>query len=200
MRQNQPKPSQAWDKTAAKKKEGKKAARRLQARQTQAARILQVKIFSLTQKIHLTRTKNCDTKTKNKKGGLEMKAINFTPHEIVLVTEEGKIVIPSSGTVRLEEKILPITETVVMKSFQNPTWNITKMQIVDVPPFERDDYLIIVSLPVLQNLPKVFNLPDELKHLRPDQVTIVAPETGPESAVRDENGRIIGVRRFCVLA
>lgn len=108
--------------------------------------------------------------------------INLTPHEITLVRKDGeKVVIPPSGKVarvRVEQKEVGEIDgfPVVQSEFGE----------VEGLPEEREGVIYIVSFPVLQ----------ALQGTRSD---VVAPDTSPQGAVRDEQGRIIGVKRFQVL-
>jgi len=144
-----------------------------------------------------------------------VKFVNLTPHEIKIVGEDGKekLVIPPSGRVarvKTEQKVvgylngIPVVKTEfgeVMiddkpfndgetficnncKHFINNFGECAGSMVKPVEQCEHQepiDYYIVSSL-VAQSLRR-----------RKD---IVAPDTSPQSVVRDENGQIIGVKRF----
>ena len=120
------------------------------------------------------------------------KFVNLTPHEIKIITSEGKeIIIPPSGKVlRLEEEDKAIGDIdgieVVRRTFKVPT---AAKEMFDDP-----EAIYIVSLPALMALKTVHKEHPELM----DIVTICAPDTGA-GAVRDEQGRIIGTRRLITI-
>jgi hypothetical protein len=106
-----------------------------------------------------------------------MNIVNLTPHAVTVQHEDGTVTeIPPSGTVaRVEAAQVPIGDvdgiTVVRSTFGPPT---------DLPdPAEGVVYL--VSSLVAQAVP--------------DREDVVAPDTGA-TCVRNENGRIVAVRRF----
>jgi hypothetical protein len=103
---------------------------------------------------------------------------NWTPHEIGVFSNGEKIfsVTPERTPIRAEESILPafsIAGIQVVNKVYNPP----------VLPDEEEGIINIVSYVVLQAMPKT----------RRD---VVCPDTGPDSVVRDENGNILGVKRF----
>ena len=105
-----------------------------------------------------------------------MNVINCTPHEINLLAEEANIAYPPSGIVtRVNAKsvmmpsVLPMVRTIF--------GDITGL------PEPMDHTYFIVSGMVLS----------ALGGSRPD---VIAPDTSLASAVRDSQGRILGVKRF----
>ena len=125
-----------------------------------------------------------------------MKAINLTPHTINLHKEDGTVIeIPSSGTIRLKEKVSdPIYPFVVVKSFENPEVIYRdEVKVVEITPEDPDTLIIIVSSIAL-DIVKEIDLPEEIQKFT--RKIVVAPDTGPNSVIRDENGRIVGVKRF----
>ncbi|MGI9951405.1 hypothetical protein V3F56_03500 [Moorellaceae bacterium AZ2] len=104
--------------------------------------------------------------------------INMTPHPVNICSETGDIVVtipPSGQVLRLPEVTTPAGEVdgipVVRKSLDPAT---------DLPP-EKEGVYYIVSLPAAQALRRRdFLVPDDL--------------------VRDEQGRVIGCRRFATIA
>jgi len=101
--------------------------------------------------------------------------INMTPHEINLFIEVGEINLPSSGTIRLEEKINIIGNIGGVPIIEKKFFAAKKL-----PP-EIDGVYYIVSLIVAQTYPQ-----------RKD--FLVIGET-----IRDENGRIAGCKSFAIL-
>jgi len=107
-----------------------------------------------------------------------MNIVNCTPHPVVWVREDGaKQVFEPSGTVpRLE------TVTEEAGTIDNiPLVRNTLGKVVDLPE-PVNGIVYIVSFLVCQACP--------------DRTDLIAPDTTPASVVRDENGRIIGVKRF----
>jgi len=122
--------------------------------------------------------------------------INCTPHDVVLCDVDGKVVtlFEKSGTVpRVEE------ENVRAIDFSCPT----------LSNEENYDYLDFVNnRAIRKQLKGVVGLPrpkagivyvvSALVFNASDRKDLIAPDTGPESAVRNEKGHIIGVQRFIV--
>jgi hypothetical protein len=103
--------------------------------------------------------------------------INLTPHEITIFRGEEKITIPPSGkTLRLREDTKTIGHIDGI-----PTVIKTYSLEDNLPPqIEGVSYLVsLIVLPYIEG-----------------RLDFYAPDTGPESCVRDEQGRIVGVRRL----
>lgn len=109
-----------------------------------------------------------------------MRLINLTPHPITIVNDncEQIALYPPSGTVVRAGSTqsecgmvdgIPLVETV--------------FDLIDELPEPQEGTAYIVSWLVITNLPY-------------PRYDFVAPDTGPDSAVRDEDGRIIAVRRL----
>ena len=112
-----------------------------------------------------------------------MRFVNCTPHAINVQTEQGIITIPSSGiSIRVESRQtqigeingIPVVRTVY-----------TGLSLPDPEP----DTVYIVSTVVLQAAREMGIQRDDL----------IAPDTGPQSAVRNEAGQVVAIRRFQVL-
>jgi hypothetical protein len=108
----------------------------------------------------------------------ETKFVNLTPHEIVIVGEDGKekLVIPPSGKVARVEVRQEIVE-----------------EISGIP--------VVRTLPVWVHIPEpqegvVYIVSSMVAQLLPYRGDVIAPDTSPSGVVRDEQGRIIGVKRF----
>jgi hypothetical protein len=108
--------------------------------------------------------------------------INLTPHEINLYTEEGVKTFPSAGYARVAT-----TEQFRESLGGAPVYAVEYGDIEGLPE-PQDDTVFVVSLMVLQ----------ALGGTRPD---VVAPNTGPtqNGAVRDPDGKIVGIRSFSQL-
>ena len=118
----------------------------------------------------------------------EVKLVNLTPHEVVVLDDANNIVlrVPPSGKVaRVATK-----EELVGTVNGVPVFRTTYGAIEGLPEPEPGT-VYIVSLLVLQAL--------QAHKIKRDDV--VAPNTSPtpNGAVRDAQGRIIGVRSFVVL-
>jgi hypothetical protein len=106
---------------------------------------------------------------------------NFTPHNLTIFLEDGQTVLldlPSEGQVRVGEEI--------KNSFSIDGIAVGEKQYttVELPDGDYDRDYLIVSKMVLDALEE---------HQRPH---CLCPDTGPDSVVRDEQGRIVGVRRL----
>ena len=131
------------------------------------------------------------------------KFLNLTPHAITLVRSDcpNKVAnekelepfviakIPPSGKVarvkmsKKQVSAVPILNVPIFK--QVPSELDLGININEVEP----DTIIIVSILVLQNLS------EQLKRT----FTFVAPDTNPDSAVRDQQGRILAVKGFITI-
>ena len=111
-----------------------------------------------------------------KEGNTMRKIVNLTPHTINFVGQDNTIVasIPSSGVARVVQS-REIVDTVVANGITLPIARCTYGDVQGLPE-PMDDTIYIVSAITAQAVP-----------MRPD-VFIV------DDSVRDENGRIIGVR------
>jgi hypothetical protein len=109
------------------------------------------------------------------KGFCIMKLKNFTPHEVTIYYEGSMFVLPSIGVARASEVCI---ESEAINGI--PTVAKRYDTIINLPE-QCDGVIYIVSLPVLQ---------------ASDRSDLVCPDTGPDSVVRDKDGKIIGVRRF----
>lgn len=107
-----------------------------------------------------------------------MRVINLTPHDVVVWLENGKkVTFPKSGEVarvveQVEQEGKVIGIPIVSKTY-------TEIQSL---PTQFPGTIYLVSILVLQNVEG-----------RPD---VFSPDTGPGGAVRDDTGKIIGVKRF----
>ncbi len=109
-----------------------------------------------------------------------VKLVNLTPHTITIFKENGEVVeLPPSGQI------------VRVKVVQEPAGEINGIPVVrsgfgeveGLPP-PKPGVVYVVSSLVAQAVARL------------GREDVVAPDTTGVSAVRDEEGRIIGVRRF----
>ena len=132
--------------------------------------------------------------------GASVTLVNLTPHNIVICDENCKpiLLIPRSGTVARVKQTRKIIKTIRVRGIRIQKSN-AEAELVEVEvPISRNEYgeveglpepregvYYIVSMMVAQALP----------HRR----DLLIPDTGPDSACRDENGRIIGVKylQYC---
>lgn len=113
-----------------------------------------------------------------------MKIINLTPHEVTLVGENNKVIgrFAPTGQIARVKTIAKEVGRVEMNGHSVPIVS-TEFGKVENLPEPEGDTLYVVSLIVAQ----------AVRGLRDD---VVAPDTGPESVVRNSQGQIKGVRRF----
>jgi len=110
-----------------------------------------------------------------------MRLVNLTPHAITIYCVGEKIEIPSSGIVARVEQTFAPAGTISCDGKEIPLVVAGFGEIRDLPEPE-DGVLYIVSLVVAQ-----------ASRERDD---LIVPDTSPEGVIRDENGRIIGTKRF----
>jgi hypothetical protein len=104
-----------------------------------------------------------------------MKLINLTPHEVVLITEDGELHIPSSGIIA-RCSVQRVTEKIVEVDGVKIPINRNVFGEVEGLPKPKEGVLFIVSSLVAQAMRD-----------RDDLVV-------PDDTVRDEQGRIIGAK------
>jgi hypothetical protein len=103
--------------------------------------------------------------------------LNLTPHEIVV----NGVTIPASGLVA---RVSSVAESVAPYG-EYPVVRIKWGEVVGMP--ENSDVPVIVSNLVASAIR------ESGQHF---PYRVFFPDTGPESVIRDEAGKIIGVRRF----
>jgi len=128
-----------------------------------------------------------------------MKIVNLTPHSLNILDDKNNLVlsIPSSRIIaRVQqseeyEGLLDVVKDGI--EYVVPVYSIEYGEIQGLPEEPEEDTLYIVSLVVAQALKEHSDWDVWKKH-------IAVPNTGPtrNGAVRDENGRIIGVRSLIV--
>lgn len=115
-----------------------------------------------------------------------MELINLTPHALGICDLQGNVFlsVPSTGNVRVNTSASPVGEVEIegkVVSIVETTYG-----TVEGLPEPKEGTIYIVSILVIAAL-KAANI------IRND---VVAPDTGPQSVVRDGAGQIIGVKRF----
>ncbi len=110
----------------------------------------------------------------------DVEIVNLTPHEITLVREDGEVMkIPPSGQVARVK-----VEQEVVNEINGISIVRTKFGDIEGLPEPQDGKIFIVSSLVAQAAAKL------------GRTDVVAPDTSPQGVIRDENGRIVGVKRF----
>jgi len=114
------------------------------------------------------------------KGGERMDEIiifeNLTPHAVIIYGKTMLVIQPSGLVARCDT----ITEEVGTLN-GIPLVKNTFGQIQDLPEPKRNTVYIVSSL---------------VAAACPDRKDLVSPDTTPQSVIRDENGRITGVKRL----
>jgi len=115
----------------------------------------------------------------------EVELVNLTPHRVViLLLGHRRVEIPPSGTVaRVSVRAVPHGSIGGIPVVRTEYGDIT-----DLPEPKRGTVFIVPTLVLVALRAKGIQRDD-----------LVAPDTSPASAVRDEAGRIVAVRRFQVL-
>ena len=131
------------------------------------------------------------------------KVVNLTPHDVVIYKKNKPVaVFPSAGSIRLTEKVKEASPVAgvptVITEFNGVSVVLTQDFCTQV-----QDAVVIVSLPVLQAIRENPFIKEKIKKVLKDKniilKTIVAPDTGNDSVVKNEKNQIIGVKRFRTL-
>lgn len=107
--------------------------------------------------------------------------VNLTPHPINVHLPNQVIEIPPSGKEARVQAVTGTAECLVTTNGIVPIVKRTWGEVEGLPEPQRDTWFIVSSL-VLSRV-----------QARTD---CIAPDTGPNSVIRDDEGRIIGVRQF----
>ena len=154
----------------------------------------------------------------------DFRILNLTPHDLNIYDPEGEkqlLSIPRSGlTVRAKEQTLPATPlTITVERLEErktpfggkPYIRRVKAPLVSIPvvkktygkPYIQEapdidiEELVIKGAKANAVITSILTLkPMKEAMLTHPDVRVLAPDTGPESAVRDSTGRIIGVKRL----
>lgn len=122
-----------------------------------------------------------------------MKLVNLTNQTIRVYDETGRYVLIEVPTDPPAAKAEVSTDTVA-EHLEDDTGHVVTIvrhqyNLSEVLPAEIPDTLFVVGWAVLQSLADSGEHRDDL----------IAPDTSRESAVRNSNGRIVGVRKFRTL-
>lgn len=103
--------------------------------------------------------------------------VNLTPHDVVVVDKNGtKTVYSKSG------KVARVIENVILtEEIDGITVAVTSMDVVEGLPDPKEGVIYITSMPVAQMVKRN---------------DVVSPDTGPNSAIRDDQGMIKAVMRL----
>lgn len=114
-----------------------------------------------------------------------MKIRNLTPHEVVVFDPSGERElgrVPVCGKVaRVQTQVTELGKMEI-DGHSVPLVSTKFGEVVDLPPVE-EGTINIASILVVQAVASQRN-------------DVIAPDTGPQSVVRDLAGNILGVRRF----
>lgn len=115
---------------------------------------------------------------------------NLTPHDVTLCFDDHKLTIPSKG-----KAYVACAEQTTLPALRMPGG--PEVPVVSPPHYRSDNIrgledvdprtTIIVSMVVAQTM---------CDGHTPWQGAVLTPDTGPESVIRDAQGRIQGVRRL----
>lgn len=106
-----------------------------------------------------------------------MNLVVLMPHDLKIFNENDEIIqeIESTGDARVSEVITKETQidglTFVSKRYEN----------ANLPPVQDGTMLIVSKI---------------VQDAHPERQDLVVPDTGPDSCVRDDEGRIMGVKRL----
>lgn len=108
-----------------------------------------------------------------------MKIINLTPHDVNLHLEDGRVLIykPEPKPARIQTK----SKKVSLPGLKVPLVTEELGQVYDLPEFSPDKYYLVSRM-----------VADAL----PDRKDLLIPDSSPEGGVRDDNGQIVGCKRF----
>jgi len=110
---------------------------------------------------------------------VQYRVVNLTPHDIRVVSDRGEIVYPRSGQVARLQTVS------------------RQLQIEGLPPVVETEIVGIEGLPEPQpGVVYLVSTPLLMAAARLGRLDVLAPDTGPESAVRDKNGQVVAVRRL----
>ncbi len=112
---------------------------------------------------------------------------NLTPHVIVIRPGDEEVVLPPSGQVARVSVSAKELYKIAFAGIRVPVVRTEFGDIVDLP--DPDEGVIYVTSTLVAQAAAARGRTD-----------VVAPDTSPESAVRDQEGRIVAVRRLQTFA
>jgi hypothetical protein len=113
--------------------------------------------------------------------------INLTPHKVTIYSRDGKKIIaeiPPSGLVAR----VTVTSRIVGEIAGIPVRKAEYGEIENLPDPMHDVYYVVSTVVLIALKEKGIHRPD-----------VIAPDTNPDSVIRDSEGRVIGVRFFQTL-
>jgi len=112
--------------------------------------------------------------------------INLTPHEITIISEGGEEImrIPPSGTVAR----VSVKSEVVGEVNGVPIRKTVYGDIVGLPEPRENTFYVVSTLVLIAAREKGICRRD-----------LIAPDTNPDSVIRDHQGRVVGVKYFQVV-
>lgn len=126
----------------------------------------------------------------------KLNLINWTPHAITVLNENDEIILaikPFGYVARLKNKDIPGNDLNI-NGFSVPVVCKTQFTGFLEPPLI-DIKNVIVSMPVADYLLDLY-VNSDIGSIHRKYRNIFIPDSGPQSAVRDKEGQIIGVRRL----
>lgn len=115
---------------------------------------------------------------------------NLTPHSINICDDDGKVIhtIPSSGhNVRVDSKPQEHVEDLTLNNNKIPVFTPPSYtKVTGLPDDINGRDIIVSSITGDQFVKENLDFPQR----------VLVPDTGPNSCVRDEAGKILGVKRF----
>lgn len=123
-----------------------------------------------------------------------MNYLNCMPHAVVIYDAEGKNILatipPSQWTIRVQTPPQRLVRTVEIEGVSVPVVSAQDFEaggVIGLPPcdeFQQQNTALIVGVIGAEAVDSLWSGP------------VYVTDTGPESAVRDPSGRILGVRRL----
>jgi hypothetical protein len=113
--------------------------------------------------------------------------INLTPHKVTVYDLEGKKVIaeiPPSGMVARVSTVSRVVGEIAGIPVRKTEYG----EIENLPDPMPDTYYVVSTVVLIALKEKGIHRPD-----------VIAPDTNPDSVIRDSEGRVIGVRFFQTL-
>jgi len=107
-----------------------------------------------------------------------MEIVNATPHDLVIMDDAGNVV-----------KTYATSDMVARVSTQ-----VASVSDIDGVPAVETTFGAVTGIPDADG--ETVYIVSSLVRSASDRVDLVSPDTGPGSVVRDDSGRIVGVKRF----
>jgi len=108
--------------------------------------------------------------------------INLTPHPLNLMGDEGELVIPPSGRIARAREERELIEYLILEGRKIPVYKVRYGEVIDLPPPEPGVIYVVSSITA-----------QAVARTDPGRDDVVIPG----DPVRDQEGRIIGMRGVC---